>query len=58
MSKALELVSVRLKEGNDLYSNTKVATSMDVAFLMGEEISNLSEDNICILNLNLNISKL
>lgn len=53
MSKALELVSVRLKEGNDLYSNTKVATSMDVAFLMGEEISNLSEDNICILNLNL-----
>lgn len=55
MSKALELVSVRLKEGNDLYSNTKVATSMDVAFLMGEEISNLSEDNICILNLNLTI---
>lgn len=45
-------ISVRLKNDQALYSKVKIATPMDVAFLIGEEISSYKEGTMAILNMN------
>ncbi len=52
MSKRLKLVSVRLKPDLQPYKQGVIATSIDVAFLMAEEIASFDEKNIGVLNLN------
>ena len=45
-------ISVRLKSNEKLYNGVKIATSMDVAFLIGEEIASYKEGTMAILNMN------